>query len=191
MTSTEPYAQLAGQRLTLYIGPVGESVPAVNATPAGNWVELGETDEEHSVEHGGALTYFYDNAHQGPVKATRPEEMVIYRFNLVNLDLENYARILDQVSDVASAAGPPATKTIPLKRGSVPNEYAMLCKGSVLSPYGAFPAMYVIPRGVMDGEPQPTFAKDGRAMLEVEFTAIEDDNQSAGDELGWLVAQTS
>lgn len=191
MAGAEPYAQLDGQRLTLYIGPVGETVTDVDSTPAGNWVELGETDGEQSMEHGGSLTYFYDNAHQGPVKATRPEEMVTYRFTLVDLDLENYARILDQVSDVSSDAGPPATKTLPLKRGAVPNEYAMMCKGSVLSPYGAFPAMYVIPRGVMDGEPQPTFSKDGRAALEVEFVAIEDDNQSAGDELGWLVAQTA
>jgi hypothetical protein len=190
MANTEPYEQLVGP-LTVYVGPVGETVPAVNATPAGNWVELGSTDGEQSIQHGGALTYFYDNDHQGPVKATRPQEDIVITFTLVGLTLEHYARILDQVSDVSSDAGPPATKTLPLKRGATPNEYALLFKGSALSPYGAYPGMYVIPRGVFDGEPQPAFSKEDRAALEVEFHVIEDDDQSDADRLGWLVVQTA
>lgn len=191
MASMEPYGQLVGP-LTIYVGPVGETVPDVDDTPAGNWVELGATDGEQSLQHGGALTFFYDNDHQGPVKATRPQEDVVVAFTLVNLTLEHYARILDQASDVASDAGPPATKTLPIKRGSVPNEYAMLFRGEVLSPYGAYPGMYVVPRGVFDGEPQPTFAKDDRAALECEFKALEDDDQADdADKLGWLVVQTS
>ena len=190
MATNEPYEQLVGP-LAVYIAPVGEPVPDVGGTPAGNWVELGATDGEQSISHGGALTYFYDNDHQGPVKAVRHQEDVTIAFTLVGLTLENYARVLDRVGDVTSAAGPPATKTLPLKRGYTPNEYVVLFKGETFSPYGQYPGMYVAPRAVMDGEPQPTLAKDGRAALEVEMHLLEDDNQSDANRLGWLVVQTS
>jgi hypothetical protein len=139
----------------------------------------------------GALTYSRDDDHQGPVKSVRPEEEVIVRFTLVGMSLEDYARVLDRSADLVDAGGPPATRKMPLKRGAVPNEYAMLFKGSALSPYGAFPGQYVSPRGVFDGEPQPTFAKDGRPGLDCEFHALEDDTVAAADSLGYLIVQTS
>ncbi len=190
MASSQPFEQLTGT-LQVYVAPVGEAIPAVNATPAGNWYLLGPTDGEQSVQHSGPLTYFRDNDHQGPVKAVRPEEDVIIRFTQVGLALEDYARVLDDVANIVTAGGPPATKTMPLKRGQIPNEYAMLFKGLTASPYGAFPGMYVLPRCVFDAEPQPTFAKDGRPGLECEVYAIEDDNQTDINRLGWLVVQTS
>jgi hypothetical protein len=190
MANTEPFEQLVG-RLKVYVAPVGETPPAVNATPAGNWVEMGATEGEQSIQHGGALTYFYDNDHQGPVKAVRPQEDVVVAFTLVGLTLEHYARVLDQVSNVTSDAGPPATKRTPLKRGATPNEYALLFTGEAMSPYGGYPGMYVIPRGVFDGEPQPVYSAEGRASLECEFHALEDDDQSDADRLGWLVVQTA
>lgn len=192
MASTEPFEQLTGT-LTVYIAPVGSTVPAVTATPASPWVELGCTDGEQSIQHAGALEYFRDNCHEGPVKAVRPEEDVIVAFTLVGLTLENYARVLSAASAVVTdTVANPDTKTMPLKRGFIPTEYAMLLSGTALSPYGAWPGMYVIPRGVFDGEPQPTFAKDGRVGLEVEFHALEDDDQSdADDALGWLVVQAA
>lgn len=190
MASTEPFDQLTGT-LKIYIAPQGEAIPAVNTTPTGNWVELGATDGEQSLEHAGENTYFRDNAHQGPVKGVRPEEDVIAHFTVVGLTLENYARILHQVSQVTTAGGPPATKKIPLKRGATLTEYALLLRGEAMSPYGIFPAMYVIPRGVFDGQPQPTFAKDGRPALECDFYVLEDDSQADADRMGWLIAQTA
>lgn len=188
MAHSEPFEQLTGT-LTVYIAPVGSTVPDVANTPESPWVEIGCTDGEQSLQHAGALEYFRDNCHQGPVKAVRPEEDVIVAFTLVGLTLENYAYILHAVADVVEDTdADPDTKTIHLKRGFVPTEYALLFRGEALSPYGVYPGMYVIPRGVFDGEPQPTFAKDGRAGLEVEFHALEDDDQADEDDaLGWLV----
>lgn len=188
MAHSEPFEQLTGT-LTVYIAPVGSTVPDVANTPEAPWVELGCTDGEQSIQHAGALEYFRDNCHQGPVKAVRPEEDVIVAFTLVGLTLENYARVLHEADNVATdAVADPDTKTMPLKRGFVPIEYALLFRGDALSPYGVYAGMYVIPRGVFDGEPQPTFAKDGRAGLEVEFHALEDDDQEDSDDaLGWLV----
>lgn len=191
MAFIEPFDQLLGA-LTIYIAPVGTSIPAVNTTPSGDWVELGATDGEQSLQHSGKLTHYRDNDHQGPVKGTRPEEDIVAAFTLVSLTLEHQGRILDQASDVVEDSGPPATKTLPLKRGPVPNEYAMLLKGEALSPYGALPGMYVLPRGVFDNEPQLTFGKDNRAEVECEFTVWEDDDQADdADKMGWLVVQTA
>jgi predicted secreted protein len=190
MASTSPFDRLTGV-VSIYIAPQGETVTAVNATPAGNWVKLGATDGEQSLQSTGKLTYFQDNDHQGNVKAVRPLEDEIVKFKLVGLSLENYARIMDMVSDVVAAVGPPATKKVPLKRGPIPMEYALLFKGSALSPYGAYPGQYVIPRGVFDVEPTETFARDGSPALECEFHALEDDAQVDADRLGWLIVQTA
>jgi len=190
MADTKPFDQLTGTQ-DVYVAPVGEAFPLVNAAPAGNWYLLAATDGEQSMQHAGALTYFRDNDHQAPVKAVRPEEEGIVRFGLVGLNLESYSRILDDVANLTNQAGPPATRTMPLKRGAVPNEFALLFRGAALSPYGAFPGQYQIFRGVFDGEPQPTWARDGRAMLECEFHVLEDDTQSEINRMGTLVVQTS
>jgi hypothetical protein len=189
MAHSEPFDQLTGT-LTVYIAAVGSTVPDVDETPTSPWVELGCTDGEQSLQHAGALTYFRDNCHQGPVKAVRPEEDVIVTFTLVGLTLENYAMVLHEIDLLdEDPLADPETSAIPLLRGFVPTEYALLFRGEALSPYGAWPGMYVIPRGVFDGEPQPTFAKDGRAGLETEFHALEDDEQDKGYSLGWLIVQ--
>src|SRR3972149_1681985 len=105
MASSTPFEQLTGT-LEVWLAPVGEAVPAVNAAPAGNWYKLGPTDGEQSQQNSGALTYFRDNDHQGPVKAVRPEEDVIFAFNLVGLVLEAWARVLDEAANIVSVGGP-------------------------------------------------------------------------------------
>lgn len=191
MSGSEPFDQIVGPA-QIYLATVGASIPAVNATPDSNWFLLGPTDGEQTVQHGGSLEFFNDNDHQGPVKATRPEEMKVFSFSVVGLTLEDYARVINAVADLVNAAGPPATRTMGLKRGFIPTEYAMLFKGASHSPYGDFPAMYVVPRGVFDGEPEPGYAKDGRAALDVDFTSLEDpDTATEANKLGYLIAQTS
>jgi len=190
MASSIPFEQLTGP-LVVWLAPVGEAVPVVNVTPAGNWYQLGPTDGEHSIQHVGRLTYFRDNDSRGPVKAVRPDEDVIIRFNLVALTLEDYARVLDDAANIVSAGGPPATKKLPHIRGATPNEYAVLFKGDALSPYGNFPGQYVLPRAVFDDEPQPTYGRDQRAMLACEVHALVDQVVAAADKLGFLIVQTS
>lgn len=190
MASSEPFGQLTGS-LQVYISPQGTAVPAVNATPGGSWFLLGATDGEQKIKHAGKLTYFRDNDHQGPVKGVRPEEDVMVEFSLVNLVLENYARILNNVANLVSAGGPPATRTMYLKRGAIPTEYSFLFKGLAVSPYGAFPAMYVLTRAIFDDEPEPTFAKDGRPALACNAVVLEDDDYTDTQRMGWFVAQTS
>lgn len=191
MAHSEPFEQLTGT-LTVYIAEVGTTIPDVQDTPGEDWTELGCTDGEQSVQHAGALEYFYDNCHQGPVKAVRPEEDTILAFTLVGLALEKYGAVVSDADNVTTDTVPnPDTKTFPLKRGFTNQAYALIFKGEALSPYGVWPGQYVIPRGVFDGEPQPTFAKDGRVGLEIEFRALEDATQVAAQRLGWLEVQVS
>lgn len=190
MAFMEPFAQLTGA-VKIYLAPAGTPEPTVNATPSGAWVELGATDGEQSIELSGALTFFRDNDHQGPVKAVRPEEDVVVNFTLVNLTLEHVARVLSDVANVASDAGPPATKRLGFKRGANPTVYALLMRGEADSPYGLYPGQNYIPRCVSDAEPTITRGKDARAEIECAFTALEDDTQSEAYRLGWSRVQTS
>lgn len=191
MTNVAPFNQLIGA-LKVYVAAVGAAVPDVDEVPGVGWTLLGPTDGGQQLAHMGALTYFRDDDHQGPVKSVRPEEDVRVNMTIVGLTLENYARVLSDAANVDTAAGPPAIKTMPLKRGATPTQYAMLLRGSAMSPYGNFPGQYVIPKGVFDGEPEPAFTKDSRAALAVEFRALEDDTQVDTDKsLGYLVVQTA
>lgn len=188
MSSSLPFEQLTGT-LSVYVAPVGEALPNVNASPAGNWYLLGPTDGDQTVKHGGALTFFRDNDHQGPVKSVRPEEMITFSFTLVGLALEDYARAIATQANLSDATVGVSVRTLPLKRGATPAEFALLFKGTALSPYGAFPGYYYVPRGVFDGEPEAVFARDGRPGLKVDFTALEDDTQAAANTLGFLRVQ--
>jgi len=195
MTTNTPYGHLVGT-CKIYVAPltagVAEAEDAVNTTPSGNWVELGETDGDQTIAREGDLTFFSDNDHTGPRKAVRPAEDFKITATLVNLTLEQRAYVLSMAqSDITTDAGPPAIKSLPNKRGFTPTVYSMIVKGTVDSPYGALPAQYYIPMGVFDGSPQEVRAKDGRPGLEFVFTAIEDTAQSAGEEFGILTAQTS
>lgn len=192
MAGNLPHNQLAGIPLTIYTGPVGETVPDVDDTPAGNWLVLGPTTGDQTFALEGGVETFSDNDHLGPVKAIRPEQFVRGTFTLVDMQLEALARAISDVSEVASATGPPATKTLGLKRGAYPTEYALLFRGSVASPYGAYPAMIVIPRAVFEHEPELVYSKEGRVEHECIILALEDDAQGDEDhKMGWVVAQTA
>jgi hypothetical protein len=188
MACIEPFAQITGTA-KIYIAPKGEAPPSVSAgAPGGNWVYLGETEGEQSIEYSGALTTFRVNERSGPVKAVRPEEDVVVSATLVELTLENYAYVLSQVSNVTTSANP-AAKRLANKRGFCPAEYALLVWGEADSPEGLYPGYNYLPRVVSDAEPTVTRARDGRAALEAMFRALEDYDQAAGDELGWAAVQ--
>jgi hypothetical protein len=190
MSVSTPYDRLVGT-WRVYLAPAAEAAPTVSSTPSGNWAELGPTDEDQGIKHGGALTYFRDNTAQGPRKAVRPEEEVMVSMTVVGLTLENYAKILNAAANVVSAVGPPATKKIPVVRGFNPTEYALLLKGTSDSPYGNFPGQWYFPRVVVDGEPEQVRARDGSPGLEIEFGVLWYASASAGEEMGIWIVQTA
>jgi len=189
MATTTPFNQLTGV-LQFYLAPKIEPEPAVNATPAGNWVLIGPTDGDQVITHGGAATQFRDNDHTLPVKAVRPEEDIMLNFTVVALTLENYAKLIAAIGNLTTAAGPNSTK-MPLMRGQTYAEYSLLLKGAAQSPYGIFPAQFYVPRCYQGSEPTPTWGKGNRPGLDCEFHVLADDTQSANDIGGWFRAQTS
>lgn len=194
MANDAPYGRLAGT-LSVYVAPLtggaAESEPDVDATPSGNWVLLGSTDGDQTVEYEGDLTFFSDNDHSGPLKSVRPMEGLHVRATLVNLTLEQRAYALSMAQSDITTDTTPAIKILPNKRGFYPTPYSLLLRGAVDSPYGALPGQRYIPIGVFDGAPSEVRSKDGSPGLEFDFTALEDTAQAAGFEFGRLVAQTS
>lgn len=192
MAATTPFSQLTGV-VQVYIAPYGETVPDVDTTPAGNWYELGSTDGEQSVKFGGKPVWFRDNDHQGPVVGIRPEEEVSFKFRIVDLTLENWARVVSSVSKIVTGTTTLGanTKKLPVKRGTALVEYALIFRGSAISPYGAYPGQFVFPRVMFGAEPEIKAAKNARWYLDVDGTVLEDDNQSEDDRMGWLIVKTS
>jgi hypothetical protein len=191
MAATTPYDQLVGT-LTFYMAAASTAEPAVNTTPGASWIELGCTEGDQVIAaEEGDLTKFYDNCHQGPVKAVRPQEDPQVRGRIVSLTLENIARLIGDVADVTSSAGPPAIKRLAVKKGFTLTEYALLVKGTADSPYGNFAAQHYYPRGVFEGKFVRTRGKTARDMIDFIFHVLEDDTQTDGNELGWMTAQTS
>lgn len=190
MAFTSPFDQLTGV-LAVWLAPVGTTPPAINVEPSGSWKRLGATDGGQTVKHAGSLTKFTDDDHTGKTHVVRPEQDPTVAMTLVGLTLENYGKVVNDAVPVV-VTGPPATKKIPLKRPYIPENYAMILRGEVMSPYGALPGMYVIPKGAFDGEPEAAFTKDERTGLEIEFCILEDDDQTDPDmSLGWLIVQTA
>lgn len=198
MSSQTPYHRLVGT-WRIYLAPASEAKPNLDASPAGNWTDIGETDGEQIIRWSGALNQLTDNFHTGPVKHIRPEEAFEFEFSLAKLTLENLARVKGQAtSDVTTTtSGALAVKRLPNKRGYIPTRYALLARGgaveasNTMSPYGAWPAQLWVPIGVFDSEPELAFSKDGSPTPSTVYRAEEDDTQSTGNQFGYLEVQSS
>lgn len=199
MADTTPYAMLTGT-WKFWVAPSGETKPDLATTPpGGNWVELGNTEGDQILRYEGGLTPFYDNHSTGARKYVRPVEGFVVEAALAHLTFEAKAYIASMAQSVittATATGPITVKRIPNRRGFNPTKYALLARGgtavptNTMSPYGAWPAQLWIPEGVFDGEPEETYSKAGSPLLTFMFRATEDTTQSAGNEFGYLEAQS-
>lgn len=176
------YENLIGV-LDLYVAAYGTAEPAVGSAVPATWAELGCTDGDQTEDHGvGDLTKFYDNCHRGPVKTVLGQQDPIFTATLIELTLENLARIFIAVGSVVTDG---TVKKLPLKRNYYQTEYAFLAKSSTDSPYLSGAGQLYLPRGVFDGKFSVTRSKTGRAGFAIAFHALEDDAQAAGYELGW------
>lgn len=186
MAASTPYAQLVGT-LTLYLAPYGTAEPDVASTPSGSWNAFGCTEGDQTITGASPLTYFYDNCHQGPVKATRPQEDITMGLRLVDLTLENIAKVM-RSAGVGAVIATATTKKLALRKGPTPAEWAMVLRGVAESPYGNFPGQYYIPRGVFEGDFARVRSKTARDAIDCMFHVLEDDAQLEDDRLGWQTA---
>ncbi|MDA2936835.1 hypothetical protein MYX75_01045 [Acidobacteria bacterium AH-259-A15] len=165
----------------VFVAPVGETYSLIDVTPAGNWVKLGTSgnknmgEEGVTVNHDQTVDFHRVYGSSGPVKATRSSEDLRISFVLVDLTLEEYTRIINDVTavDNAESSGVAGFREINLRRGLVVAEVALLVKGD--SPYGNnWNMQFEVPRVVQSGSPSPVFLKNAPASLAIEFTALED-----------------
>jgi hypothetical protein len=192
----QPY-EIIMSPFEVYLAPEGEAFPDVDETPAGNWELLGTNGKFNYAEDGVTVSHEQTpSPHRtlgstGPVKATRTEENLMISFILEDLSMEQYAKVLNNVTvvDTPAAAGTPGTREITLRQGQTISTFALLCKGP--SPYGDnWNMQYQVPRVYQNGSPAPVFNKGDAAGLEIEFMALEDVNASTeAERFGKLVAQ--
>tara|TARA_R110002124_G_scaffold256146_2_gene421796 strand:+ start:2959 stop:3558 length:600 start_codon:yes stop_codon:yes gene_type:complete len=192
----EPY-EIIGAPFTLWLAPVGEAFPLIDAAPAGNWIKVGTngdrnySDDGVTVAHSQSLEKARPVGSTGPVKAWRTEEDLMIRLSLWDMTLEQYAKALNDVEITTTAAGSGTAgfKAMGLSQGQEVTTYALLVRG--ISAYGGgYAAQYEVPRCYQSGNPEPVLTKGKPAALDLEFTALEDlDTSSDAERFGRLVMQ--
>jgi hypothetical protein len=195
---TKPYEIIIGAP-EVYIGPKGEAKPHLDDTPAGNWVLLGTEGRKNFAEDGVKVKLSQKIAlHRtagatGPVKASRESEDLVISLKLLDLSLAEVSRALNgnTVSDTAASSGIPGSSSLNLNRGLDVTEYALLVKGDSSPEGDGFTMQYWVPRVIVTSDPEIVHNKKDPAGVEMEFTALEDGDQSAGQEFGTLEVQSA
>lgn len=181
--------------LTAYLAAANTAKPDVDDAPSGSWTKLGSNgscnyDEEGlKVTHEQNVEYFRGLGCTGNLKAWRTEESLMYELTLYDLRVEQYAKVLNDLTVTTTAAGVgiPGSKDIDLLLGYDVTVFSILLRGSD-SPYGdAYNVQYWSPKVVMDANPEPVWKKGEPAGLALKFTALQD----ATDGFGVFEAQNA
>lgn len=183
---------------TVYIAPVGEDFPAIDAAPAGNWAVLG-TNGDRNYEEGG-VTVGHSKAFNkirtagatGAVKAAMDNEDLMVRLSLLDMTLEQYRYALNgnTVATTAAGSGTAGFKSVGLSHSpGNTREFALLVRG--ISPYDeAMNAQFELPRTFDSGSAQPVFRKGQPATLALQFDALEDlETEIVEERFGRFIAQ--
>jgi hypothetical protein len=183
----------------VWLAPVGESYPDVDASPSGNWAKLGSSGKKDynedgiTVSHEQTLNQFRSLGSTGPRKVSRSEENLTVAGVLEDLTLEEYGKILNDVSvSTGTTSGSGADiKEITTRQGLEVSTFALLVR--IPNAYGdGWQAQIQIPRVYQSENPSPAYTKDGKAGLSFTFTALEDDDAATDSErFGKIVHQTS
>lgn len=193
----EPFEIIAAP-FDVWLAPVGEAFPAIEDDPAGNWELLGTNgaanynEEGITVTHEQTLEFFRGLRGTGPVKAFRTAEGLMLGFTLHDLTLEEYAKVLNDVTvtDVPAAGGNAGYRHMPMHQGPSVSQFALLCRGA--SPYNddTMSMQYEVPKAVQSANPAPVHRKGTPAGLACVFTALEDlDAATDAERFGRIVAQ--
>lgn len=190
----QPYEIIAAP-LTLWLAPVGESFPTVDAAPAGNWAKIGTSGDLNYDEGGVTIAHQQELAKwralgsTGPRKAFRTAEDLIIRVTLADMSLEELSKALNHnaVATTAAGASDVGFKTLDLYQGLTVTTKALLVRG--VSPEDESQnAQWQVPVVYQSASPEYVGAKDNPMAYQLEFTALEDpDAATAADRFGSLV----
>lgn len=194
----EPYEIIVAP-FEVWAAPVGESFPDVDTAPAGNWVKIGTNGNKNmeqagvTIQHNQTIDLHRVYGATAPVKATRSSEDLIVGFTLLDLKAAEYARILNDNTVTATAAGAdtPGTDSINLYRGLQVSAKAYLIRGAASPSMDAGQVQYELPKAIVSSSPSIAFTKNTPAGLQFELTALFDNDEASGEELGRLIVQTA
>lgn len=191
----EPY-EIIVSPYEVWLAPVAEAFPDVDEAPAGNWVLLGTNGKCNYAEAGVQITHEQEFneimtlCSNAPAKISRSKESVSVGLTLLDLSVEQYAKVMNfqTLTEVSAAAGVPGTRAIWLEQGVTVATRALLCRG--ISPYGdSWTAQYQIPIVYQADNPAPIFHKEEPASLLCNFKVLADTGAAEGEQFGKLISQ--
>ncbi len=183
----------------IYLAPVGEAFPAIDATPGGNWQKLGTSgkrnmsDEGVTVESSQSIQKKRNLGSTGGIKAVRTEEDLKISFSLEDMTLEQYQKALNgnAIGEIAQASGVAGQKYMTMHQGPNVKMYALLARG-VSAYMDGGKAQYEVPYCYQSANVAPKFNKSDVATLKMEFEALEDPDAATDEErFGRLRQQTA
>jgi hypothetical protein len=189
MPNTFPY-EVIGSPFSIYVGAASLARPQIDNAPGGGWTLVGSNGNKSYSEEGvrlnipQSLNKFRGLGSAAPLKLFRAEEDVIIQVTLADLTLEQIRYALN--SNAVTETG--ITRKVSLSRGLTVATQALLVRGP--SPYmdGGF-CQFWIPLCANSSSPEIVMRRDQATTYALEFTAIVDPTQPAGDELGVLEGQ--
>lgn len=185
----------------IYIAQEGETPPAIDAVPGGNWVLLGVAGKRNQstagvkLKHGETLKFHSTAGATGDVKAFRTREEHSIEVTMEDLTLETYAKAMNMagIREVAAASGVAGYKAFGGKQGFDVATWAVLVRVPA-SPYGdGFAMQWAYPKCVENGNLELTLDSEGSAIgLAFKYVALEDPNAASDAERFFVVtAQTA
>jgi len=183
--ASSPFDIIVGSA-DVYVAPIGEAFPAVNAAPAGNWVSLGRTEGGVTVTYSQDVKEIEVDQALLPVKTIRTKAGMKVEFQLAEITLERFAKALElAVVDTPPGPGTIGTRAVTLGAASAITGYALLIRGP--SPYGDWNMQWELPKVAQTGEVKMQYVKDDKMVLPTAWTVMEDPNNP--NQFGTLRAQ--
>jgi len=185
----------------VYVALEGETPPAIDAVPGGNWVSLGIAGKRNQapagvkIAHTDTLKFAKTAGSTGNVKAARTDEETTIEALIEDLTLETYARAMNLagIREVAAATGVAGYKSFGGKQGYDVQAFSLLVRVPA-SPYGdGLNMQWYFPKVVENGAISMAFDGEGSvAGLAMKYVALEDPNAASEAERTFIVtAQTA
>lgn len=185
----------------VYVALEGETPPAVNATPAGNWVLLGtagmrnQSDAGVKIIHSSTLQKHSTAGATGYVKAFRTMEECGLEVTIEDLTLEVYAKAMNLagIREVAAASGVAGYKSFGGKQGWEVTTWSVLVRAPA-SPYGdGMNMQWYFPKCIEEGQIEIVLDGQGTAAgLAFKYSALCDPNAASDAERFFIcTAQTA
>ena len=198
MAAQDPREIVVGP-LEIWLAAAVEAEDDVDIAPVGNWNKVGTTGDENYTEDGVTVTHSQTvQEHRavgttGALKATRTEESLTIAFALMDMNLAQVTRLLNNTTKSTGAtAGASAFDYIGLRRGADITVLSMIARGDGLSPTGAYNIQLYTPRVYQSGDFSPVFSKSAVATYAAVFSALEHQSAATAEQrFGRWVIETS